>query len=179
LLLERGATPDHPGPDGSRPIHLAADGGHLSIVQLLLERGAEVARQDVFGRSPVHSVVDGNYIFVLDPRVKSAHLAVLQLLLDAAGSSSTDVADCFGKRPIHIAADHGDLRSARLLLARGASLAEHKGDCNSPLYLAARMGKTSLVRLLLDHGAKLARKDTRSKRVRDEIKKARNVPGSE
>ncbi|KAJ1554337.1 hypothetical protein HK405_005358 [Cladochytrium tenue] len=168
LLLENGAGLEDPGQDKSQPILLAATNGHLSTVQLLLERGAQVACQNVLGSSPVHSAVEG------------AHLAVLQLLLDAAGSSSsTDVADCTGKRPIHLAAERGNLQAASLLITRGASLAEHKGDCHSPLYLAALEGHTSVVRLMLEHGAELASNDPRNRLILVMIEKARNAPTSE
>lgn len=55
LLLDRGAAVNPAkGPNRSRPLHWAAQGGHLDVCVLLLERGARVNAEDDDGTQPLH-----------------------------------------------------------------------------------------------------------------------------
>jgi len=67
-----------------------------------------------------------------------------------------------GVRALHLAARHGRLEAARLLLDRGAQIDAVTNDHHTqrtPLHLAANGGHLEVVRLLLERGASVAARD--------------------
>lgn len=61
-MVEEGqVTEDEPNVDGVTAMHVAAQGGHLEVVDLLIESGADVTILDDEKRSPLLLAVKGNY----------------------------------------------------------------------------------------------------------------------
>ncbi|KAL4961580.1 kinase-like domain-containing protein [Aspergillus stella-maris] len=62
ILLERGADPNVPCPDGRRPLHraIASKGVSIGLIRLLVEKGAEIDAQDYEGKSPLYEAVRQN-----------------------------------------------------------------------------------------------------------------------
>ncbi|KAJ1559955.1 hypothetical protein HK405_008770 [Cladochytrium tenue] len=161
---------DMPNCDGLLPLDVALKNGRFAVVNLLLEAGVDPAPL-VRARTTAFHVA-----------VLAASLPTLQRLLESAGPAATVAAnlpDGSGRRPIHLAAERGDLEATRLLLARGGASASEPGEaataCYSPLYLAAVAGHLAVVRELLDHGVELNERDGRQRRVLGVIRRAREL----
>ncbi len=59
-LLDAGADPDRPNPDGVMPLILAIDNFAFDTARLLFERGANPHLWDWWGRTPLYAAVDMN-----------------------------------------------------------------------------------------------------------------------
>ena len=57
--------------------------------------------------------------------------------------------------PLQIAAFHGHIGIARLLLGKGASANTTDNELSTTLHFAARSGQTAMIELLLEHGANI------------------------
>ncbi len=77
-------------------------------------------------------------------------------LLDAG--AAVDATDALGLTALHLAALHGHVVAARMLLAHGADVNARDSYGLTPLHLASQYGHTELVRLLLLHGADVSAK---------------------
>ena len=125
LLVSRGAPVNVTGPDGRTPIHDAASGGDVGLVRLLVDAGARVYTADALGKSP------------LDLAVEQGHKALFPLL-----------------KPLHAAAERGDLDAVRLLAqAEPAAVLARDESRALALHVAARSGRRQVVAALLDAGA--------------------------
>jgi len=123
-------------------LHLAAEGGHLGIVELLLARCPELTEAvDYFSNTALHLAA------------RNGHDAIVKLLLshgarvNATPSSST---------VLHRAAEGGHVNVVRLLLAHAPMLLDvRKGGYPplSALQLAAQGSHAEVVALLLAQGA--------------------------
>jgi cell wall assembly regulator SMI1 len=74
-LIDAGADVNHRSPDGTTPLHRAAQHAPPEVVRLLLDRGAELGSFNDRGESALHRVVFADD----DPR----RLAKMRLLIDA------------------------------------------------------------------------------------------------
>ncbi|CAK9111616.1 unnamed protein product [Durusdinium trenchii] len=120
-----------------RGVFLAAENGHLEVVQLLLEAGADKDAADANGTTALHMAA----VF--------EHLEIMELLLEAGADQ--DAANADGTTALYIAARGGHVEAVRLLLGAGARLDATDGE--TPLYIAAQKGHLEVVRLLLEAGA--------------------------
>ncbi len=66
-----------------------------------------------------------------------------------------------GMTPLSIAAFHGKLKAAQLLLEKGARIGAGNRDGNRPLHLAAFMGRPEMVKFLLEKGARVDQQNER------------------
>ncbi len=177
--LAGGASPEGRDRD-ERPLHRAAEKGHIDAVEVLLAYGARVDPRDDHGETP---------LFVA---AEEGHLRIVEILL--AAGASPGLSDEKGRTPLIIAADEGHARVVEALLASGASadvrdderrtalwhaiderdlevadaLLDHGADPNrldedgqTPLGLAIEENDREMVRLLLEHGANASQR-TRS-----------------
>ena len=111
---------------------------HTAVVRVLIEHGA-----DVQARSTVRRLV-------ISRRLQS------ELKYGELGRSyGTDAqeTDVGGFTPLLFAARHGDIESARLLLAAGASINDTAPDGSSVLVVAVYSGHGALAKFLLEEGA--------------------------
>lgn len=136
LLLERDADPNAPfGPERQTSLMSAAALGHLDVVEALLARRADFSACDVNartidgtkakgGRTAMHFAVDRHFndglVCPAEVRDKTAVLPqILRILLDAGADPDCGERSSFPS-PLCTLLRAGDLRSARLLLERGA-----------------------------------------------------------
>lgn len=91
---------------GQLALHLAAQGGYNSIINVLLSNGARLNLTDEQGRTALHYAVEGG------------HVETLKLLLSWGADSL--VLDSDGLSGLHLATSTGDERMVRLLMAYGA-----------------------------------------------------------
>ena len=115
---------------GGTPLHFAAMGGHLPVVEVLLETDLKAKRND--GAAAV------------DSRYPSAEQ------LPGAG---VDVKDYLGCTPLHVAASHGQLAVVRLLLKKGANVHARDNHGNTALLKAVYLDCPAVAELLLEKGA--------------------------
>ncbi|GAA6036876.1 hypothetical protein JCM8097_006327 [Rhodosporidiobolus ruineniae] len=122
---------------GLAPIHLAAQRGHVEVVQWLVEEaGAMPELEDLEGETALH---------------KAADLDVVRTLISRG--VDIDAADADGWTPLHVAASKGRLEISRLLLDAGASVDQQSKRGYTALQNAAVKGRLPLVHFLLKQGA--------------------------
>ena len=137
-LLERGAKPDLADADGATPLILGA--GSEEIVRALLAHGANPNLASKLGITPVMAAAAH----------RQSHETVG--LLVRAGADLHVRKD--GQEYIALKAVYGaDPKTLELLLDRGASPQQVKGQAPSPLAMAAYFDDGTAMKILLDHGA--------------------------
>jgi ankyrin repeat protein len=124
--------------DGASGLFLAAQDGHLEVVKVLLRYKADPNKTTTdTGDSP------------LQMAVQEKHPDVAELLLEHRANPNH--ASSVGATPLHLAAQLGDVPSAKRLLAAGADVNALRTDKagGSVLISAAQNGHTEVVKLLL------------------------------
>jgi ankyrin len=162
-LLRAGANPNLKGQQVP-PLMICARTGNLDAVRVLVAHKA-----DVNAKEPLRDQT------ALMWAVAQKHAGVVRLLLQHGAdvrdrsrlarvvvnrANPTDIYTAVvgtvsqgGSTPILFAARHGDVESARLLLAAGADVNDLLPDGTSALTVAAHSNHTALVQLLLESGA--------------------------
>jgi uncharacterized protein len=125
-LLKQGADPNAGREGGRTALHLAADDGHLDVMQLLIDAGADVNAEDDSGRT------------VLGDAASSRDGKAVKLLLNAGATPNAGA--------LALAAWLGHADSVQALLDAGVSPQPGLGS-------AAQGGHVDLVRTLLEEGA--------------------------
>ena len=146
LLLEYGANPNAPGPDGRTPYQQAVRTAQQQVVELLARHGADIAL------SPADEL-----LAACRRADRAAAAALLAADPDLAGRlTAADYQALAG------AADHGDTEAVRLMLDLGfpPGTRSQQDDGATALHLAAAAGSTATVRLLLERGAGIEARDT-------------------
>jgi ankyrin repeat protein len=158
-LLDR--TVERDGQGGWTPLHLAVAEGQAEVVRVLVKAGADLTARTEHARTPLHVALERAPELV--PQLREAGAPVdapaaaylddldqLTRELDG-GAPLTDRAT--GVDLLSWAAKGGAVRTARLLLERGAD-----AD-GGALHAAAGSGRLALVQVLLDAGADVDRRD--------------------
>ncbi|WP_353281274.1 ankyrin repeat domain-containing protein [Wolbachia endosymbiont (group A) of Andrena trimmerana] len=126
---------------GRTPLHLAAEAGDLSKINLLCDDyNANIEAQDNFGYTPIFFAT------------QSGKLNVVSLLLYYGANINAQ--DMYGSTPLHCAAQEGNLDMIQLLLSRCARIELLDRNGWTPMLLAAQKSKWSAVELLVSKGAK-------------------------
>ncbi|MGX7760487.1 ankyrin repeat domain-containing protein [Streptomyces angustmyceticus] len=149
-LLQQGASPSAPDPDGETPLYLAAVGGHTEMVRLLLEAGA-APNAESRGEP-------GSEGLPLCAAAAWDHWEVVRELLAHGADPDRREDDGTSFTPLMWAACGGHHRTARLLLDAHADPDADQGG-RTPLMAAAERGSIAVVRALLHHGADPRRTD--------------------
>ena len=146
LLLEYGAAPDVPGPDGRTPYQQAVRSGQDQVADLLARHGADTALSSA-----------DEFLAACRRADRAAATAVLAGHPDLAARLTGE-----DHRVLTDAADHGHTEAVRLMLDLGFPPGARSEQDNgaTALHLAAAAGSTGTVRLLLDRGADIEARDT-------------------
>ncbi|XP_064482060.1 uncharacterized protein LOC135394918 [Ornithodoros turicata] len=126
----------------STPLHLAAAGGHGSVVKMLLQAGADGKDENSEGDTALHLAA------------KNGHVKVARVLSAVVPWSSTSKKT--GLTALHVAAKNGQMDFVREMLtevqaALGSEPLPDGGDYGmTALHMAAAAGHESVVRMLLN-----------------------------
>ncbi|KAM5286777.1 ankyrin repeat domain-containing protein 6 isoform 6-T11 [Hipposideros larvatus] len=157
---------------GRTPLHLAANKGHLSVVQILLKAGCDLDVQDDGDQTALHrATVVGNTEIIaaliqegcaLDRQDKDGNTALHEAswhgfsqsvkLLVKAGANVL-AKNKAGNTALHLACQNSHSQSTRVLLLGGsrADLKNNAGD--TALHIAASLNHKKVVKILLEAGA--------------------------
>ena len=109
-ILKAGADPCCPDEEGNQPLHYSAFEGNLSVTRSLLSFGCDPNCVNHDGKNSLHCAAS------------QGKLDILELLVDAAGSRPTYIADPSGKTPLYYAAEQGHLHVVVYLIRRQCTL---------------------------------------------------------
>ncbi|XP_070306223.1 ankyrin repeat domain-containing protein 6 isoform X5 [Odocoileus virginianus] len=125
---------------GRTPLHLAANKGHLSVVQILLKAGCDLDVQDDGDQTALHrAAVVGN-------------TEVIAALIQEG--CALDRQDKDGNTALHEASWHGFSQSAKLLVKAGANVLAKNKAGNTALHLACQNSHAQSTRVLLLGGSR-------------------------
>ncbi|GCC36150.1 hypothetical protein chiPu_0014642 [Chiloscyllium punctatum] len=139
LLLDRNASTNEVDFEGRTALHVACQHSHENVVRVLLSRGANAQAKGKENWMPLHFAA------------WQGHHTITKLLIKQAGASG-DVLTADGRTPLHLAAQRGQYRAARILLEFKSTVNWKTLSRHTPLHLAAEGGHTSTSRLLIKHG---------------------------
>ncbi|KAM9320854.1 receptor-interacting serine/threonine-protein kinase 4 [Gastrophryne carolinensis] len=142
LLLDKNASLHEVDGKGRTPLHIACQHGQESIVRLFLRRGADVCAKG-----------QGNWL-CLHYAAWQGHLNIVKLLAKQY-KANLNAQTSDGRTPLHLAAQRGHYRVARILVELGCNVNIPNAQLKTPLHIAAETGHTSTARLLIHHGANL------------------------
>lgn len=158
---------------GRQPVHEAARGGHLDVLDFLQERGADLNAPDAQTTTPLHEAAAANraevvtfllgkgaHLNVLDYKQRTPlHFAVIAGARESVaalikGKANLELKDAWGRTPLVLGVrERCGPEVARMLLAAGGDVLSRDKFGSDALELAAWRGSSDMVDLLLDHKA--------------------------
>jgi ankyrin repeat protein len=177
LVEERSANLDIVDINLNSALHLAAYGGHASVVEYLLDQGANSLLINKWNMTAEqegkHYGINIREIF---QRMRQRNM--LEMAMNGVdwwfqyhfGSKSPDTIDTGGTSLLYMACRYGQTSVAKWLLEHGANvnIQLQKDSKSTPLHGAAFHGHVSIVELLLAHGADVNIKNNYGATVFDE-----------
>ncbi|XP_053303931.1 ankyrin repeat and death domain-containing protein 1B [Spea bombifrons] len=156
---------------GRKPFHLAANSGHVQMINNLLSFQLFTSEKDKEGNTALHLAASNGHNDVVevlinlwenidDPNENSAtpfylaveggHEVCADLLLKAGSDINIRTKDDYSA--LHIAAQNGHKNLIHFLLARNVDLTPKLNDKNPPLHLAILNNQMEIVDVLLEGG---------------------------
>ncbi len=161
-LLAAGADPDRALPSGETPLMTASRTGNPAAVQALLDRGADPhATEHTYGQTALMWAAAQQHAEVVrvllssGARVDDRSRVYPQVVSSSGNADPSGVFEVLqgGYTPLLFAARHGDVASARLLVAAGAVVDAAAASGTTPLVVAAHGNHRQLATFLLETGA--------------------------
>jgi len=160
-LLEAGANPNAALLSGETPVMAAARSGSPAVVELLIARGADVNARGARGQTALMwaaaqkhpEVVKALVAHGADVRARSEVWSEVMAVPPHGHLDYNRAIPHGGETALMFAARAGDLASARLLAAAGASVDDADAWGVSATTLAAHAGHRDIVAFLLERGA--------------------------
>jgi ankyrin repeat protein len=157
------------GPNGQKPLHVAAEKGRFIVTELLLKHGAVINSKDSKGNTPLHTAVMLGRTQIAEFLIKhGAEFNPNKLLEDMVHQSVTDRdvirlllrngADINhvseqGNTPLLDAIKQKNRALTKLLIANGSDVNKPGNSGQTPIQLAKQVKDDSIIRLLLKNGA--------------------------
>lgn len=182
MLIAAGAEIDSHEIDKETPLYYASYNGQLEVVKLLLGKGAALKGEYTkVGSSPLNYAIRNGkeevarYLIQQGANVNEPtregysliHMAsfrcggeLVSMLIDK-GLDVNAQAFNVKRTPLHYAAAHGNIKSAKAMIGKGANVNLADSDGRIPLHLSAYRGHDKMVALLLEAGSKFDIKETR------------------
>ncbi|MBW2703234.1 MAG: ankyrin repeat domain-containing protein [Deltaproteobacteria bacterium] len=141
-LLDAGADVKAPSLQKWRisPLHLAAQGGNVQVIDLLLARGAELDAVNLEGYTPLHRAA-----------WYGESAAVRHLIAKGANLKARNK---WGQTPLFSAVQGGDRETVAILARKKVGLNDAAEDGRKPIDVATEKGSKEIVKVLLRAGAK-------------------------
>ena len=140
VLLEAGASPNHPNPeDGGTILLQAAYDGNPDIMKALIKYGGDV------------NLMNNKLYSALHIAALFGFSKVVKILLDAGSVHDAQTSD--KNTPLALAANGGHLEVMKLLVPLGCDVNNTDKDNDTPLHYAAFNGIVEGVELLIQSGA--------------------------
>jgi uncharacterized protein len=165
-LLDARADPNIVSSAGVSALMRAAQVGSVEAVRLLIAHGAKLnEREPARGQTALMWAVAQRHPDVVRVLLENggevaARTRVRRFVVNRGGPNGTSADEPYvgnvdkgGSTPLLFAARVGDLESAKLLIAAGASVDERAPDGYSAMQLASHSGHGDFARWLLDRGA--------------------------
>jgi eukaryotic-like serine/threonine-protein kinase len=143
VILELGADPNEAiGPEGYRPLHVAAMNSDGKMIATLIAHRAAVEGRDAKGDAALHKSASIG---------RHADSSATQALI--GGGASPNAAGQSGRTPTIVAVINDDLECLGALLAHGANVEVVGSDGATALWHAAQLGRLAAVEKLIAAGA--------------------------
>ncbi|XP_026207570.1 ankyrin repeat and SOCS box protein 3 isoform X2 [Anabas testudineus] len=158
--------------EGESACYLAAQRGHLAVVQLLLKSHANINQLTNDLSCPLYAAVDGGHKEVVELLVRKeaevnrthtascwtclhqavykGHSEIVRILVNVC---NLEAVDDHRISPLFVAAQYGQQECLEILVKAGANVNTQAADLATPLLIASQEGHQACVDFLLDHGA--------------------------
>uniref|UniRef100_UPI00358FBDA8 protein phosphatase 1 regulatory inhibitor subunit 16B-like n=1 Tax=Myxine glutinosa TaxID=7769 RepID=UPI00358FBDA8 len=168
VLLQHGANVNALDHELWTPLHAAATCGHVHLVNHLISYGADLLAVNADGNMPYDICEDeatldfieaamtakGITQEVVNQRRAAPEVAMISDIEEAIKhDGNLDWRNEQGATLLHVAAAHGCVRVAEILLAHGVSVDCRDRDGWEPLHAAACWGQVEVAEMLVSHGA--------------------------
>ena len=149
LVEEKGSNIEKSSRGGPTPLILAAEKGHVDVVEYLLEQGADVDKASDGGETPLHS------------SSRHCQMAMVKCLVEHGADK--DKVNNDGQTPIHLAAEGYQWVTVKYLIDQGADMNKADNEGRTPLHLAVEHDVLEMVLYLVQQGADKERVDNKGR----------------
>ncbi|CAF1027311.1 unnamed protein product [Adineta ricciae] len=127
--------------DGKTPLHLAAEQGHISSIEVLLRYHADVLLANYLGQLPLHVAI------------QNGHSQCVELLIRTSVKDMNEFRSVLSRRqsPLISACQNGFVDIAQLLLCQNLGVDFDPEKEETPLEIAIRYRQNDIIHVLLQH----------------------------